>query len=131
MPEDSSATTAQASSLKITDDVRAKFPNLIAMIEKSQSMNNEERQYWIDVLPIMNEGQIDNLKNILDNEKNEIEAAEKEYEDTMQKEAGNAIARFDEIKYLEKKRARQEAEKQHELEEKEHEEDLLKELETI
>ncbi len=131
MPDDSSATTAQTSSLKITDDVRSKFPKLIARIEKSQSMNDEERQYWIDVLPIMSEGQIDNLKSILENEKNEIEAAEKEYEDTMQEETGNAMARFDEIKYMEKKRARQEAEKQHELEENEHEENLLKELETI
>lgn len=131
MSEDSQTTTVQASTLKITQDVRSKFPKVIGMIEKSQSMNDEERQYWIDVLPIMSQAQIDNLKNILENEKNEIEAAEKEYEDAMQNESGNAMARFDEIKYLEKKRARQEAERLQEMEEKTNEEDLLKELEII
>ncbi|PIZ73514.1 hypothetical protein COY07_01865, partial [Candidatus Peregrinibacteria bacterium CG_4_10_14_0_2_um_filter_43_11] len=36
-----------ASTLNIPEEVRQKFPDLIPMIEKSPSMNPEERQYWV------------------------------------------------------------------------------------
>lgn len=117
--------------LNIPDEVREKFPELIEMVQKSESMNLDERQYWIDVLPIMNEEQTDNLKNILANEKQQIEEADKEYEEGMKEDAKNVMNRFDEFKYKERKRLLFEAEAQHEKEEEAIEEDLLKELETL
>ena len=121
----------QSEGLSIPEEVKKKFPELIELIIGSQSMNHEERQYWIDVLPIMTKDQIGNLRGILDNEKKQIEEANKEYEEGMGEEATKIKLHFDEIKYKEKKRMRLEAEKLSELEEKEREEALLKELEGI
>lgn len=117
--------------MKIPDDTQKKFPEIIGLIKKSQSMNDEERQYWIDVLPIMTEDQLNNLKNILDNEKKQIEDAENEYREGMKKEVGKFNLEFNEIKYKEKKRIRIEAEKKHESTEKKQEEALLAELNKI
>ena len=124
MPDDESK-------LNIPEDVMQKFPEIINLIKSSQSMNNEERQYWIDVLPIMTDDQMENLQNILDNEKKQIEEAEHEYQEDVQKEAGHFNIRFNEIKYKEKKKIRLEAEKRQELEEQKNEAALLAELENI
>ena len=117
-------TTAE---LNIPEEVRKQFPKLIELILGSQSMNNEERQYWIDVLPIMAEDQINNLRDILVNEKKQIKEADREFEERMEREK----LEFDESKYREKKRKREEAETLFEKEEIEREEALLKELEGI
>src|SRR5210317_1386179 len=109
--------------LNIPQEVQEKFPELIEMIKASQSMNLDERQYWVDVLPIMNEEQIGNLKNILANDKQQIDEADKEYQEGMQEDAKTAMNKFDEFKYKEKKRLLYEAEAQHEKEEETVEED--------
>lgn len=125
------ATQSDSSTLTIPDDVQEKFPEFIKLIKGSQSMDDEERQYWIDVLPIMTDDQMENLKGILDNEKQQIEEAEKEYVSDVNEVAKNFNLEFDEIKYREKKKIRLEAEKQHELEEMQHEEDILAELANL
>lgn len=132
MPDDTT-TTAQVEekALNIPEDTLKDFPELIQMIQASRSMDNEERQYWVDVLPIMSEEQIDNLKKILLNEKKQVEKVQKEYATGMKGAVKKATKAFDEAAYLEKKKARQKAEKLHEKEEKEHEETLLQELENL
>lgn len=42
-------------------------------------MNNEERQYWINILPIMTQEQIKNLEEILASEKKQLAAIDKKY----------------------------------------------------
>jgi hypothetical protein len=118
----------KATALNIPEDIKKKFPELITLIQNSQSMNDEERQYWIDVLPIMSDDQLENLKNILDNEKKQMAEADKQYEGGMQKEVKAFNLKFDEIKYKEKKIIREKAEKIEELEEKKDEEAVLQEL---
>lgn len=125
------STSDDSSTLTIPDEVLEKFPELVELIKGSQSMNDEERQYWVDVLPIMTDDQIDNLRSILDNEKKQIEEVEKDYQQDMQKEAKYFNLEFDAFKYKEKKQARMEAEKKYELEEKKHEEELLAELANL
>ena len=66
-----------ATGLKIPDDVRSKFPELIDLIVASESMNDEERQYWINILPIMTPEQTEDLRGILDNERKQLEAIDK------------------------------------------------------
>ena len=128
MPEDTQSTSAvtEPTNLNIPEEVLKKFPEFIELIKKSQSMNDEERQYWIDVLPIMTEDQTANLRSILENEQEQIGKAESEYEEGVKSKL-----KFDEKKYKEKQRIRAKSEKQHELEEKELEEGLLKEIENM
>ena len=91
-------------------------------------MNDEERQYWIDVLPIMTEDQLANLNSILGNEKKQIEEADKQYEQGVKEDVKYFKLEFDEIKYKEKKLLRQKAEKMEELAETKNEEAVLAEL---
>ena len=129
--DQTSSTTTTKNDLTIPEDLLQKFPELIKGIKASQSMNQEERQYWIDVLPIMSEEQIDNLKNILDNEKQQIEEANREFDETVEEGAKNVKVTFDEFKYKEKKLLLRESESLHEKEEEKHEAELLKELENL
>ena len=65
--------------LSIPDDTQTRFAELIDMITASESMNDEERQYWINILPIMTPEQIQNLTDILTNEKRQLAAIDKKY----------------------------------------------------
>jgi hypothetical protein len=120
-----------ASALNIPEDVRKKFSELIGFIQNSQSMNDEERQYWVDVLPIMSDDQIANLKSILDNEKKQMKEADRQYENDMQKEVKAFSIEFDEIKYKEKKRILRQEEMKEEKNEEKNEEAILAELSKL
>ncbi len=132
MPDDQSTTAVtDDNQLIVPDEVKEKFANLLALIQKSESMNAEERQYWVDVLPIMTKEQIENLKGILDNEKKQIEEAEHEYSEGVKKDATHFKLAFDETKYKEKKRILKESEKMHEDKEGSAEDALLADLEGL
>ncbi len=60
------ATTDQ--NIKIPDAVRENFPDLIPQIMASPSMDDDERNYWFSVLPIMSPDQIAELRDILASE---------------------------------------------------------------
>ena len=130
---DSTITTTQneEDTLVIPEETSANFSELVSMVKESRSMDTEERQYWIDVLPIMADDQIENLRDILDNEKKQIAEASKGYQEGMKKATDKAVATFDTEAYNEKKRIRVEAETAHEEEEKENEANLLAELENL
>lgn len=65
---------------KVANFIKEKYPELIEMVLQTQSMDNEEKQYWFDILPSMNNEQIDRLYEILDTERKKLEELEKKYE---------------------------------------------------
>lgn len=73
----------QTSGLVITPEVQQKFGPLLAFIKGSESMNDEERQYWINILPIMTPEQLKNLEEILTNEKQQLAAIDAKYSKEM------------------------------------------------
>src|SRR3989339_1897774 len=87
MAEPPAGTQAQ-SGLIIPDDIRQKFPELIELILGSESMNDEERQYWINILPVMTPDQIASLKDILETERRQLSAIDQKYAKEI-KEIGN------------------------------------------
>ena len=131
MPYDQAVTTTDQSSLQISEDTASQFPELTELIKASRSMDDSERQYWIDVLPIMSEDQIANLQDILDNEKKQIDEANQAYGKGMKEAAKKAVSTFDETAYKEKRQARIKAEKLYAEEEKHKKEALLEELENL
>jgi hypothetical protein len=46
-------------------------------------MDDEERQYWFDIMPSMNEEQVDRLFNILETERKKLEELETKYQDEI------------------------------------------------
>jgi hypothetical protein len=43
-------------------------------------MDDDEKQYWFDIMPSMTDSQIDRLFNILDTEKKKLQALDEKYQ---------------------------------------------------
>lgn len=65
---------------QISDELQAKFPELIELIIATESMDNDERQYWFDIMPSMTDAQIDRLFDILETEKKKLQELEVKYQ---------------------------------------------------
>jgi len=111
--------------------VREKFPDLIKLIYETESMNSEEREYWMQIMPIMTEEQIVKFREILVNEKNELAKLDQDYQAEMAKLNKNRPQEIDEQALKSKITEIQKAEASHEVEEKKSEEDLLNQLNDI
>ena len=57
----------------------AEQQDLIAMLLRSESMNDEERQYWFNLAEVMNAEQISKLRGILNRECDKLAEIEKKY----------------------------------------------------
>jgi len=65
---------------QILDEIQAKFPDLIKLILETESMDDDERQYWFDIMPSMTDEQIDRLFDILETERKKLEELEVKYQ---------------------------------------------------
>lgn len=59
---------------------KLKYPDLIKLILETESMDNQEKQYWFDILPAMTEEQRIKLFNILENERKKLEELDAQFE---------------------------------------------------
>ncbi len=67
----------------ISDEIQLQYGELIKLILNTESMDDEERQYWFDIMPSMNEEQIDRLFNILETERKKLEELETKYQEEI------------------------------------------------
>lgn len=111
--------------------VQEKFPDLIQLIKETESMNDEERDYWFQILPIMTEEQIKKFRDILVNEKQQLTNLDKEYEQELQKLNEKHMIEWKEFETKEKRKTLTTAEKASKEKEKSEEEELLKRLSQI
>nr|MDD3720307.1 hypothetical protein [Candidatus Gracilibacteria bacterium] len=72
--------TYKGKNFQLSDEIQAQFPELIKLILNTESMDDDERQYWFDIMPSMTDSQIDRLFNILDTEKKKLEELETKYQ---------------------------------------------------
>jgi hypothetical protein len=75
--------TQNGKTYQVEEEIQAKFPELIKMILLTESMDDDERQYWFDIMPSMTDDQIDRLFNILDTERRKLEELEMKYQDEI------------------------------------------------
>ena len=69
-----------AKNFDIADEVLSQDPELIQLILESKSLAGvDEKQNWFNLLEIMNEEQIDKLKDILTREKQKLEEINQKY----------------------------------------------------
>lgn len=66
-------------------DVVAKYPALCTLVIGSETMDDNEKQYWLDIMPSMNSTQIDRLFYILDTEKIKLAELEARYQEEIRK----------------------------------------------
>jgi hypothetical protein len=65
---------------QITDELQARYPELITLITATESMDNDERQYWFDIMPSMTDAQVDRLFDILETERKKLSELEVKYQ---------------------------------------------------
>lgn len=109
----------------IPDSVRAQFKEIIDLIMGSESMNDDERQYWFDILPVMTPDQVENLRSILTNEKTQLAAIDAKYATDSQVNVDTAAMAE---KRRESREKRDAEEQSHEVAESSNEDDILKQI---
>lgn len=78
MPDDTTKTDDNVK-LVIPDATKEKYPELVQKIINSKSMNNSERNYWLQVLPVMTPDQVKELEDILDTEIRKLKEIDEKY----------------------------------------------------
>lgn len=70
-----------ASQFKIPEDFIIDMPKLIEMLLRSKSIDKkEDKQNWLNLLPLMDSNQINKLKAILEKEQDKLKEIEDKYE---------------------------------------------------
>ncbi len=126
MSDDSSA-----NGLTIPDDTAAKFPDVLKLIQGSESMNLEERQYWINILPVMTPEQLQNLVDILESEKKKLAAIDKKYEKKLSPEEEKKQIETTEAELRRRREERTKEEQSFEQKDEKASENLLKKIEEL
>jgi hypothetical protein len=67
----------------ILDEIQAKYPELVNLVLGSESIDNNEKQYWFDIMPSMTDEQIDRLFNILMTERKQLEELNIKYQEEI------------------------------------------------
>jgi len=125
MAASAQAAIAPPEKFTVPELVKQKFPDLIQLIKDTESMNDEERDYWFQILPIMTEDQIKKFRDILLNEKTQLQKLDAEYETELNEKH---MIEWKEFESKEKKKALTQAEEAAKAQEQATEEDLLKRL---
>ena len=56
-------------SFNVSSEINYKYSELVSLILLTESMDDQERQYWFDIMPSMTDKQISRLLEVLDTEK--------------------------------------------------------------
>lgn len=129
--EEENTNQAPPEKYAIPSVVKEKFPDLVDLIKATESMSDDEREYWFQILPIMTEEQIIKFRDILVNEKEQLAKLDNEYEDELNRLNEKHMIEWKEFESKEKRRALTEAEQQASTNEQQTEEDLLAKLNQI
>ena len=105
--------------------VREKFPQMVKLLFETESMDQEEREYWLQIMPIMNEDQAKKLMDIMTKEKTQLADIEDKYDNKKP-----PVKVLDEAVMEQKREEIEELEKKKEEAEKIEEENLLKEIQN-
>lgn len=111
--------------------VREKYPQLVQLIKETESMNDEEREYWFQIMPIMTEEQIRKFVGILDNEKQQLQKLDTEYEGEISKLNDKHQVEWDAFEAKKKREEIKQQEKAAEAAESKTEENLLDQLSSL
>ena len=121
---------AKPATVQIPDELRKKFPELIELILKSESMNDEERQYWVNILPVMTPEQVQNLKDILVNEREQLAAIDRKYAKEIEKIGSDQLLKKVDEERRKRREERSKSEDKTRLEEEERATEILGKIQS-
>lgn len=113
---------------QINDETQAQYNELVDLILETESMDNDEKQYWFDIMPSMTDSQIDRLFNILDTEKRKLEALENKYQNEIKQLNEKHLIEWQEFQLKDSKKKIKDAQAN---EQEEDAEDVLKMLNDL
>lgn len=111
--------------------VREVFPDLIKLIFETESMDEDEREYWLQILPIMTEEQIKKFRDILVNEKEQLKKLDQDYQKEMSEMGNKHTVQFNEEEMKKKRENLKAQEAQSEKTEENQEQELLNQLKNL
>ena len=115
---------------EIPQVVKDNYPKLVNLILEAKSMNDEEKQYWFRILPVVQKNHVKKLFKILITEKRELEKIDMEYKQNLQKlQDSRQDFKMDAIK--KKAETRKKIEADYEKNEELLEAEILKEIESM
>lgn len=123
------AGTTQDGKFNIPAVVLEKYGDLVELIKKTESMSDEEREYWFQILPIMTADQVNRLKTILQEEANQLSKLDTQYQDELTKLNKKHLEEWNVFQKKQEREALQAEEASHEAAEAKAEEEVLKNLE--
>ncbi len=92
-----------AEQFEIDENYMQDETNLVVMILQSKSIDtDEEKQNWFNLLPLMNNEQIEKLRGILVKEKTKLKEIEEKYNKKKQEIKEKYLEKWDEDEYSEK-----------------------------
>jgi hypothetical protein len=115
----------------IPKKVIEKYAHIVNLVIETQSMNDDERQYWFQILPIMSNEQVEKFQSILITEKEQLAKLDREYEEELEKLNQKHLLEWKEYESREKRKKRKEQEEKEQVEEEAHEEELLNKLDEV
>ncbi len=129
-PAQNQATTGQqGQGTTIPPIVLEKYPDLVELIKKTESMSDEERAYWFQILPIMTEEQVARLRQILNEEKTQLAKLDQEYQGQLQKLNQKHLNEWNNFEKKQEREDRKKAEDANRAQEQAEEAALLQQLE--
>ncbi len=138
MSDDTSASTGTGATgvnppaVFVPLETEQKHGEIVKMVLASESMDDAERQYWIDILPIMTQDQLQQLQSILTQEHDQLAAIDAKYAQGSS-EPTAPLRSTEEIEADRKKRANERSSKEIEAESAEHheEEEILRKVQDL
>ncbi|QQR54858.1 hypothetical protein IPG41_06800 [Candidatus Peregrinibacteria bacterium] len=98
------------------------------MIKKTESMTDEEREYWFQILPIMTEDQVTRLKSILVEEAAQLAKLDDQYQSDLTKLNQKHLDEWSDFQRKQDREGLEKAEAKEEVSEAAAQEALLKQL---
>ena len=95
----------------LLDEIQIKYPELVDLVLGSESIDNNEKQYWFDILPSMTNEQIDRLFNILMTERKQLEELNLKYQQDIKMLNEKHLIQWQSLQSQKAKAQIQEAEK--------------------
>ena len=119
----------KAEKFTIPDEFLMTIPDIIILVLNSKSMDNfEEKQSWFTLLPMMNQDQIDKLRDILVREKQKLQEIEEKYENKKNELKSKYTQKREDIVYTKKIEEIKQKEARHEELENKQADDLLNQI---
>lgn len=122
---------ADVDRLGIPEELIKDNPVLVDLVLKTESMKDDERKYWFQLLPIMTDEQVQKLQNILQNERDQLAELDAKYETEVSKLNEKHAIQWQADSARKKRVEIETKEKANEQEEQEAEKDILGQLENL